>query len=75
MNTIEKGQHAQNHNRNFMLYERWRESSFEAFIKNQFKAKSYRTAYEEKLPALLASPRTTSVLNTVEEWHQQVNIN
>lgn len=54
MNAIEKGQHTQNHNQNFMLYERWRESSLEAFIKNQFEAKSYRTTYEEKLPTLLS---------------------
>jgi quinol monooxygenase YgiN len=54
----------------FTLYERWREPSLEAFIKNQFEAKSYRKAYEEKLPTLLISPRTTSVLSTIEEWHQ-----
>lgn len=63
-------QDTQDNNR-FTLYERWREPSVEAFIKNQFEAKSYRKAYEEKLPSLLMSPRTTSVLNTLEEWHQQ----
>jgi hypothetical protein len=46
----------------------------EALIKNQFEAKSYRRAYEEKLPTLLVSPRTTSVLSYVEEWHQPLNL-
>jgi quinol monooxygenase YgiN len=53
----------------FTLYERWREPSVEAFIKNQLEAKRYRKAYEDKLPALLVSPRTASVLSYVEEWH------
>ncbi|HEY9664298.1 MAG TPA: antibiotic biosynthesis monooxygenase [Allocoleopsis sp.] len=58
----------------FTLYERWREPSLEAFIQNQFEAKSYRKAYEEKLPTLLVSPRTTSVLSTIEAWHQQGDV-
>ncbi len=57
----------------FTLYERWREPSVEAFIKNQFEAKSYHKVYEEKLPALLVSLRTTSVLSDIEEWHQRVD--
>jgi len=54
----------------FTLYERWRELSMEAFIQNQLKAKSYRKAYEEKLPTLLEAPRTVSVLSYVREWHR-----
>jgi quinol monooxygenase YgiN len=53
----------------FTLYERWREPSVEAFMQNQFEAKSYRKAYEEKLPMLLEHPRTTSVLSPLKEWH------
>ena len=56
----------------FSLYERWREPSLEAFIRNQFEAKSYRKAYEEKLSMMLASPRVTSVLSMAAEWHQRV---
>lgn len=54
----------------FTLYERWREPSVEAFIQNQLEAKSYRKTYEEKLPTLLAQPRTASVLSSIKEWHQ-----
>lgn len=59
----------QNPNR-FTLYECWNEPSFEAFMQNQVEAKSYRKAYEEKLPTLLEHPRTVSILNHVKEWHQ-----
>jgi quinol monooxygenase YgiN len=60
---------AQNTNR-FTLYERWSEPSVEAFIQNQLEAKSYRKAYEEKLPTLLEHPRIASVLSYVKEWRQ-----
>jgi quinol monooxygenase YgiN len=52
----------------FMLYERWREPSPEAFVKNQMK--DYRRAYEERLPALLQSPRKPRILIPVREWHR-----
>lgn len=58
----------------FTLYERWRETSLEMFIKNQFEAKGYRKTYEEKLPMLLAFPRATSVLSIAKEWYQQVEV-
>jgi quinol monooxygenase YgiN len=54
----------------FTLYERWNEPSFETFIQNQLEAKSYRQAYHEKLPDMLAQPRTVSFLSHVQEWHQ-----
>lgn len=54
----------------FTLYERWREPSIEAFVQNQLEAKSYRKAYEEKLPDWLEVPRTVSVLSYIKEWHQ-----
>ena len=56
----------------FTLFERWRETSVEAFVANQFEAKSYRQAYEASLPALLRSPRITTVLRGVREWHGSV---
>ena len=40
----------------FTLYERWSELSVDDFVMNQL-AKSYRKAYEEKLPTMLQSPR------------------
>lgn len=54
----------------FTLYERWCEPSVEAFKQNQFEAKSYRKAYEDKLLSLLEHPRKASILNPVKEWHQ-----
>jgi len=50
----------------FTLYERWREPSVEAFIKNQMK--EYRKAYEDLLPDLLQTPRTAMILSPVQEW-------
>jgi quinol monooxygenase YgiN len=55
----------------FTLYERWREPSVDAFVKHQLEAKNYRKAYEDKLPALLQSPRTVSILQYVKEWHRK----
>jgi quinol monooxygenase YgiN len=52
----------------FTLYERWREPSVEAFVRNQFEGKSYRQAYEARLPGMLRTPRQTSVLRHVQEW-------
>lgn len=62
-------QDAQDANR-FTLYERWREPSVEAFMQNQLEVKSYRKAYEDKLPTLLEHPRTASILSYVKEWRQ-----
>ena len=50
----------------FTRYERWREPSLEAFLKNQMK--EYRKVYEEMLPSFLRSPRTTMVLRSVRTW-------
>lgn len=52
----------------FTLYERWREPSVEAFIKNQFEGKDYRQEYEARLPAMLRTPRTPTVLRHIREW-------
>lgn len=54
----------------FTLYERWSEPSREAFMKNQLEAKEYRKVYEEKLPAMLQSPRIITFLNSIKEWHR-----
>jgi quinol monooxygenase YgiN len=54
----------------FTLYERWSESSVDAFLKNQMKP--YRQAYEAKLPALLQRPREPAVLSPLGEWHKAV---
>jgi quinol monooxygenase YgiN len=53
----------------FTLYERWREPSVEAFVSNQF-GKEYRQAYEARLPTMLRTPRSTTVLRHVEEWRR-----
>jgi quinol monooxygenase YgiN len=63
-------QDAEDANR-FTLYERWNEPTVEAFVKNQMDAKLYRKSYEEKLPAMLQSPRTVSVLHYIKEWHRE----
>jgi quinol monooxygenase YgiN len=52
----------------FTLYEKWRETSPEAFIKNQMK--EYRKTYEDMLPGLLQTPRRTMILSPVREWHR-----
>jgi hypothetical protein len=36
--------------------------------RNQFEGKSYRHAYEARLPGMLRTPRQTSVLRHVQEW-------
>jgi quinol monooxygenase YgiN len=55
----------------YTLYERWREPSVEAFVRNQFEEKAYRQAYETNLPGWLRAPRTTSVLWHVQEWRRE----
>lgn len=54
----------------FTLYEQWNEPSVEAFMQNQFEAKNYRKAYEEKLHTFLERPRTASFMSLIKEWHQ-----
>lgn len=55
----------------FTLYERWAEPSMGAFVENQLNAKEYRKKYEEILPEMLQTPRTFSVLNTLQEWRNK----
>jgi quinol monooxygenase YgiN len=55
----------------YTLYERWREPSVEAFVRNQFEGKDYRQAYETNLPSWLRAPRTTSVLWHIQEWRRE----
>jgi quinol monooxygenase YgiN len=50
----------------FTLYERWREPSMEAFLRNQMKED--RQVYAERLPSFPRSPRTTMVLRSVRAW-------
>jgi quinol monooxygenase YgiN len=50
----------------FTLYERWREPSVEAFLRNQMKP--YRIEYDAKLPDLLARPREAAILKPLGEW-------
>ncbi len=52
----------------FTLYERWREPSVEAFIRNQFDGKDYRQEYEARLPEMLRTPRSPTVLRHIQEW-------
>jgi hypothetical protein len=39
--------------------------------RNQFEGKSYRQAYEARLPGMLRTPRQTSVLRHVQEWRRE----
>ena len=50
----------------FTLYERWREPSVEAFLRNQMKP--YRIEYDARLPDLLARPREAAILKPLGEW-------
>jgi len=54
----------------FSLYERWNEPSMDAFVENQLKGKAYRDEYEKVLPELLQSPRTFTVLDTLQLWER-----
>ena len=55
----------------YTLYERWREPSVDAFVKNQFEGKHYRQAYETRLPGWLRALRATSVLRRIKEWRRE----
>jgi len=52
----------------FSMYERWKESSKEAFMTYQMDAKAYRNEYEERLPQLSASPRKIHLLRPMAFW-------
>jgi quinol monooxygenase YgiN len=52
----------------FTLYQRWREPSLEAFVRNQMK--DYRKRHEEMLPDLLQAPGKAMALRPVQAWHR-----
>lgn len=52
----------------FSMYERWRESSKEAFMSYQMDAKSYRREYEQRLPLLSEAPRKIHLLRPLAFW-------
>jgi quinol monooxygenase YgiN len=58
----------------YTLYERWREPSVAAFVRNQFEGKDYRKAYETNLPGWLRAPRTTTVLRHIQEWRREPGV-
>lgn len=51
----------------FVIYERWKEPSLEAFMENQLKAKVYRNDYEERLPGWSSQPRKITILKPIIE--------
>lgn len=52
----------------FVIYERWSEPSFDAFVENQLKGKRYRDDYEAKISEWLVKERGISVLEPTGEW-------
>ncbi len=52
----------------FVIYERWSEPSFDAFVVNQLKGKRYRDAYEANIADWLVEERKISVLKPMGEW-------
>jgi quinol monooxygenase YgiN len=52
----------------YLIYERWSEPSFEAFVENQLKGKRYRDDYEAKIADWLVEDRKISVLSPTGEW-------
>lgn len=52
----------------FLIYERWAEPTFEAFVENQLKGKAYRDEYEAKISEWLVKDRGISVLEPLGEW-------
>ncbi len=54
----------------FLIYERWAEPSFEAFVEHQLKGKRYRDEYESKVSEWLVEDRAISVLEPMGEWQK-----
>ncbi len=54
----------------FLIYERWAEPSFEAFVEHHLKGKRYRDEYESKVSEWLVKDRGISVLEPMGEWQQ-----
>jgi quinol monooxygenase YgiN len=52
----------------FSMYERWKESSKDAFMTYQMDAKAYRREYEERLPQISKSPRKIHLLRPMAFW-------
>lgn len=50
----------------FVIHERWSESSFDAFVENQLKGKSYRDDYESKIANWSRIERKISVLKPLD---------
>ncbi len=56
----------------FMIYERWSEPSFEAFVDNQLKGKRYRDDYESKIADWLVEDRAIKVFEPMGVWEKGV---
>lgn len=52
----------------FVIYERWSEPSFDAFVEHQLKGKRYRDEYEANISKWLVKDRGISVLEPIGEW-------
>lgn len=52
----------------FVIYERWSEPSFDAFVEHQLKGKPYRDEYEANISKWLVKDRGISVLEPIGEW-------
>lgn len=52
----------------FTMYERWRDTSREAFMNYQMEGRLYRKEYEERLPQISATPRKIHILKTLKIW-------
>lgn len=52
----------------FVIYERWSEPTFEAFVENQLKGKRYRDEYEANISKWLEKDRGITVLEPIGEW-------
>lgn len=52
----------------YLIYERWAEPTFEAFVENQLKGKHYRDEYEAKVSDWLVKDRGITVLEPLGEW-------
>lgn len=52
----------------FVIYERWSEPTFEAFVENQLKGKRYRDEYETNISKWLEKDRGITVLEPIGDW-------
>jgi quinol monooxygenase YgiN len=58
-----------NEDSKYILYEIWKESSVEAFLKNQSN-KDYRFEFNSKIDGWIKKDKVVTILEPVQDWHK-----